>query len=314
MESTCLTESLTLFEYQPNKKVSITQLKEWLPDVEAALWFAKLLGMGYHKLSNLIRVLFNTPLVDALMSGDHSTDLQDYIVETIPEYMLQGVVLEFVERPIPGELLPELWKMATVEIAKSIKEVGTKLAHTLDMLPSKEGKMLFRTLAVANARRPSIGDFKAFVKHEPVPDVLVILDVSGSMSESTIREIIEDVVSMSWEANASLCIVSNTARLWSPGAYSTEAVLREAEYGGTHYESLVPVLNWNWGTVITIADYDSSSSAKQAVSTSKGKIGTVLDISLVNRTTYLAECVGQLADKVQPLLIAQSDLTSSNWY
>jgi hypothetical protein len=61
--------------------------------------------------------------------------------------------------------------------------------------------------------------------------------------------------------------------------------------------------------VVTIADYDSSRSAKDAVARCTGSIDTVLDISLVDRPTFLAECVGQLASKTQPLLIAETSLT-----
>ena len=73
------------------------------------------------------------------------------------------------------------------------------------------------------------------------------------------RTIVEDVVALSWEADAHLAIVSNTCTHWFPGEYSVSAVLNAAEYGGTHYEELAPLFeNYDWGVVITIADYDSS--------------------------------------------------------
>ena len=87
-------------------------------------------------------------------------------------------------------------------------------------------------------------------------------------------------------------------------------VLAKAEYGGTHYEQLKPLFDQSWGTVITIADYDSSPSAMKTLANCKGHIGQVLDISLVSRTTFLAECVGQLADEVRPLMLAQGII---NW-
>ena len=59
--------------------------------------------------------------------------------------------------------------------------------------------------------------------------------------------------------------------------------------------------------MVTIADYDSAMSSYDAIKkTATGKVGTVLDISLVNRPTFLAECVGQLADEVRPLLVANT--------
>jgi hypothetical protein len=140
----------------------------------------------------------------------------------------------------------------------------------------------------------------------------VIFDVSGSMTESTVRAIAPEVVALSWKANASLAIVSDTCRVWDPGTFTVDDVLREAEYSGTHYETLLPLLRRDWGTVITIADYDSSQDAKTHLRENAfGKIGQVLDLSLVSRPTYLAECVGQFADKVTPLLVGSSSYVLS---
>ena len=172
--------------------------------------------------------------------------------------------------------------------------------------------MVFETMAKFNKQRPSIGMYQASIKHEQVPDVLVILDVSGSMREDTIRAIVDDVVGLSWEAKAHLAIVSDNAYVWEPGSYNVDDVLAMAEYGGTQYEMLAPLLDRDWGTVVTIADYDSSLGAKQALAKRKGRIGTVLDISLVGKPTFLSECVGQLADEVKPLLVAQGIMHS--WY
>ena len=61
---------------------------------------------------------------------------------------------------------------------------------------------------------------------------------------------------------------------------------------------------------VTIADYDSSLGAKQVLASRSGRIGTVLDISLVGKPTFLSECVGQLADEVKPLLVAQGIMRS----
>ena len=60
---------------------------------------------------------------------------------------------------------------------------------------------------------------------------------------------------------------------------------------------------------MTIADYDSSYSAKTAIGLLNGHIDTVLDISLVSCPTFLAECVGQLADETKPLLIAADHIS-----
>lgn len=301
---------MTLFEVKPDIYLSAGTLRRHLPTVELALFFAKVYQLDYTKLSQLLRMLFNTPVVQALTEGSHSVELQDYLVETVPTEIL-AEMQQFTSEPMPSsEVLVQLWKSLEVEVAKSIQEVANKLAGTLHLLPSKEGDMLFASMAKINRLRPTVGVYGAHIRHAPVPEVLVVLDVSGSMTEETIEAIIGDVVAMSYNANASLAVVSNSAFLWAPGGYSVKDVLAKAEYGGTHYEQLKPLFDQSWGTVITIADYDSSPSAMKTLANCKGHIGQVLDISLVSRTTFLAECVGQLADEVRPLMLAQGII---NW-
>jgi hypothetical protein len=203
-----------------------------------------------------------------------------------------------------GEILPEVWKSLETDVAQSIKDVAAKLESVVNLLPGKQGNMVFGAMMKLNRNRPTIGDYRAKIHHEPVKENLLILDVSGSMNSSTIARIIDDVVALSYMANASMAVVSNTTTFWEPGSYAVEDVLRAAEYGGTHYETLLPLMDRDWGVVITVADYDSSQSAKDAVRKGGGHIDQVLDISLVDRPTFLAECVGQLADEVRPLLIA----------
>ena len=305
MKTSELRNSVTLFEIKPQVFVTVSQLKGWLPDIESALWFAKLYELDYRKLGELLGVLFPSAVMTELLSGEHSTELQDYIVDVVPDYIQKEVVTGWVDKPAPGEVLPELWKMSEITIAKSIQEVAEKLVHTFSMLPSKHGEMTFASLAKMNTRRPTIGQFQAVIKHSSVPDVLVIFDVSGSMTETTVRTIIDDVMSLSWEANAHFAIVSDNAFYWEPGSYSSDLVLSRAEFSGTQYETLAPLLDRDWGVVITIADYDSSGSALTALSKCKGRITKVLDISLVNQPTFLSQCVGQLADEVTPLLVSR---------
>lgn len=305
-------DRLDLFEVEPNRFISVAMLKEWLPTVEVALFFAMTYRLDWCRLGALLRVLFDSPVIQALTDGDHSVELQDYLVEVVPEDIQMNIAMSS-DAPPPAEVLPQLWEAALVEVASSIQEVADKLKGTLELLPSKQGAMVFSAMAVMNSKRPTIGDFKARVAHPPVPDVLVILDVSGSMTEETIRAIVGDVVSLSWTANAYLAIVSDSAFCWTPGSYSVDDVLARAEYWGTHYEQLAPLFDRDWGVVVTIADYDSSNSAKSVLSTCPGRVEKVLDISLVGRPTFLAECVGQLAKEVRPLMVARN-IISNSWY
>ena len=271
-------------------------LKKWLPDLKTALFFAKAYKLPVEKLSDLVFTLFNTPLFDELKTGVHSTDLQDYLVELFPDVIhIQKDVTFSTEEAAPDDAFLQLIENAAVEIATSIQEVADSLGKVLHGLPGKSGEMVFENLAKLNVQRMSLGKFSAGIRHKPVAKTLVIFDVSGSMTKNTVTKIADAVVSMSYEVNASLAIVSCDTFVWNAGRFSTQEVLRTAQYGGTHYETLYPLLNEDWDVVITIADYDSSPSAKRTLASCTGSIGQVLDISLVNSPTFLSECVQQLA-------------------
>jgi hypothetical protein len=316
MKDSEIYESNQLIEITPGVRFSLATLKKGLPDIETALFLAKLYKLNAAELGHLLGTVFgehNVVHALTLEGGAHSSDLQDYILELGYEYLLESGDISTGTPISHGEVLPEMWKDLEVTIAKSIQEVADKLKGVVGALPGKQGEMVFQSLKVVNAKRPIIGDYKAKIHHAPQRENLVILDVSGSMSETTVQTIIEDVVALSYMANAHLAIVSDTATHWGPGEYSVDMVLAVAEYSGTHYETLAGLFNQDWGVVVTIADYDSAAVSKTAIAKCRGHIEQVLDISLVNRPTFLSEVVGQLADEVRPLLIAQGHLTGS-WY
>jgi hypothetical protein len=310
VKPSALNDQLFLVEVKPGIKFSLATLKAILPDVETTLFFAKVYHLDSHELANLLHFVHNTPVVDALTAqgGLHSTDLQDYLVEAGYEYLINEGAISFNTIQPKGEVLPILWSNLELDIAKSIQEVADKLKDVVGAMPGKQGKMVFKSLMTVNAKRPLLGDYKAHIHHGPQLPNLVILDVSGSMTEETIRTIVDDVVALSYMADASLAVVSNTTTIWGPGEYDSKGVLSVAEFGGTHYETLAPLLDQDWGVVVTIADYDSSPSANAAIARCNGSIEQVLDISLVRRPTYLAEVVGQWAADVKPLLVATHDL------
>lgn len=301
---------MTIIRFSNGLAFPTGMLKAMLPDMETALFFAQLYRLNAQDLGVLVHTLFRSPVVDALTAegGLHSDILQDYLVEVgYAELVRQGDVI-FGEVQPKGEILPELWESTKVEIAASIQAVADKLKDVVTALPGKKGEMVFKSMLVMNSKRPTIGDHRARITHAPQAPNLVVLDVSGSMSESTVEAIVGDVVALSWEADAHLAIVSNTTTHWAPGEYTVEAVLNAAEYGGTHYETLAPLFETQeWGVVITIADYDSSRGAKSAISMCNGTIDIVLDISLVSQPTFLAEVLGQLAGEVRPLMLAADD-------
>jgi len=300
---------LDLVEIKPGVKFARATLQDLLPDAETALFFAKVYDLDYHQVSSLLATVLSSTLAHALFEegGEHSDELQDYIVDLMD---MAGIVddgeVTFGADVPHGEILPQMWESLEVAVAQSIKDVASKLESVVGMLPGKQGSMIFSSMMKLNKQRPTLGDFRASIHHEPEKQNLLILDVSGSMSSGTVRQIVDDVVALSYTSNAHMAVVSNTCTYWVPGSYSVDDVLAAAEYGGTHYEQLAPLFDRDWGTVICVADYDSSRSAKSTLSRCVGRIDTVLDISLVSRPTFLSECVGQLAPAVRPLLVSNS--------
>jgi len=322
MSPSDLRASLDLIEIKPGVRFSKATLKALLPDAETVLFFGKVYGLDAQQLGSLLLAVLNTDVAHALLGegGMHSTDLQDYLldgyydedlgwVDPIADSMLMAEGDMTFDPEVPkGEILPEVWKSLETDVAQSIKDVAAKLEGVVNLLPGKQGSMVFGAMMKLNRNRPTIGDYRAKIHHEPVKENLVILDVSGSMNADTVARVIDDVIALSYMANAHMAVVSNTTTHWEPGSYSVDNVLAAAEYGGTHYETLYPLFDGkDWGVVITVADYDSSPAAKDALRSASGHIDQVLDISLVARPTYLAECVGQLSDEVRPLLIASDN-------
>lgn len=302
-----LSDQLELVEVKPGLKFSKQVLIDLLPDAETALFFSKVYELNHVQVSRLLATVLNTDLSRALFNEGHahSMDLQDYIVDDLaPAVALNKGDITFNADVPKGEILPEVWKSMEVEIADSIKAVASKLEQVFGLMPGKQGKMVFQSMAKLNAKRPTIGDYRAKIQHERQTENLLILDVSGSVNADTVSRIINDVVSLSYMANAHMAVVSNTTTHWDPGTYSVDDVLDACEYGGTHYETLRPLLDRDWGVVICIADYDSSYGAKAACAKGKGSIEELFDVSIVGRPTFLAECVGQKAKKVTPMLVS----------
>lgn len=297
-----------LFDLGGDRFVSVGTLKSLLPDVETALFFAKVYGFNAGRLGKLLS-LFHTNLMDVLNEGGHSMDLQDYIVSVVTPAEKQVVdASTFVQDVQPPDLvLPEVWASLEITISKAIQETADKLGDVLDSLPGKEGKMVFATMAQMNRQRPVIGDYRAQIQHAHKPSNLIIFDDSGSVGSNTVHAIADEAVALGWKADAHFAMVSTTTRYWEPGTYNTKDILSKAEYGGTRYETLEDVLvSRPWHSVITIADYDSSMGAfhRLALLGDKVSIGTVLDISLVPRMSFLSECVGQFANEVKSILIS----------
>lgn len=306
---------MEIYKINEHAQWNVTDLKLMLTDVQDALFFAKLYKLSAQQLADLLWTLFETNITQALFKGIHSTTLQDYVVEL-------GFEFEFEERceldtsdaydADQQVILSELLDSLKIEIASSIEEVHNKLEKVMYKLPGRSANMIFQSLRKFNASRPTIGVFQTTIQHNPDPRVLIILDDSGSVTAQTVEAVANDVVQLGYHIGATLALVSNTTRVWKPGTYTVDGIIQATQAGGTHYETLLNLLHEDWDTVITIADYDSSLSAKHAISAAQGSVGQVLDISLVDKPTFLSECVGQHAQEVKSLLMASSSVNLLN--
>lgn len=306
---------LTLISVTKGRRWPLAHLKKTLKSPVWVVRFAKAFGLDAYEFGALLRLLFpDVDIVKALTleGGDHSASLQTYLVDLgYDSQMFPGLVPEQTVEPDPEvDLLAEMFEELEVKLADGLDDIVYEVADLMTDMPGKEGRMGLKSLLKVDRKiQKRLGVHEAQIIHAHTPPNLVVLDVSASMSEETIKRIVDAVVSLANRADAHLIIVSDTARTWKPGEFDTGSVLAESEFSGTHYEKLAPAFDRNWGTVITIADYDSGWDAKDLIAQCKGRISLLLDISLVNRPTYLAECLGQLADEVRPLMVAKASLT-----
>lgn len=294
-----------LIEIKPGVFFQHSVLSEICTTITNAMFLGKLYDLKAEQLQVLLDLTpKKTSLRDVLSEGGHSTTLQSYYFDTATELGILPGHVDPEQQPLDGELA-ELWQASRVEIAQSIKDVAKHLESVIGKFPGKQAKMTFGHMMQLNRQRMSIGTYSAQITHPTVDqENLVILDVSGSVSRGTVEALAEEVVGLGYMANASLAIVSNTTTLWGPGEYSVDGVLAQSEYGGTRYETLAPLFKQDWDKVVTIADYDSRPEAKDVVRTyATGRVGEVIDISLVHSMTFLSEVVGTIADKVTPIVI-----------
>lgn len=290
---------------------TLDTLKILVQNLEDLLFFGKLHDLTGSEILHLGNTIFpHLEVLDELANGVHSTELQDYILdfdEDFWTYEQQAAEIKFAPTPGRESFFAELFKASQIKIAQSIKEVASTLNAAVKAMPGKQGRMVLRQLQEFNRQRSTIGTHRAVITRSTQAPNLVILDVSGSMTRKTIETIVEDVVDLAWQANAHLAIVSDLAYVWKPGEFSVDAVMSRAQFGGTHYEHLLPLTQLDWGHVVTIADYDSQGEIPQLFKEkSQGRISKVIDISLVNRPTHLSACMGVLADSVEHTLITNT--------
>lgn len=307
-------EDLQLIEVKPGSRWPVGALRRTLKSPAWVVKFAALQDLNAVQLGALLRLLFpGVDIVQALgmEAGEHSHSLQSYVVQLgYDTQVYEGVDLPDRDQPPSKEelLLAQIFEHLAVKVAEDIVDAMDIVTNAMQSMPGKDGRLAMKTLLKQDRRTKKIGLAEMQVAHHHKPKNLVVFDTSGSMGEDTVGRIASAVKALAVKADAYLAIVSNTTTVWGPGEFTVEAVLDHAEFMGTHYETLAPLFDEDWGTVVTIADYDSAWGAKDALAKAPGRIEQLLDISLVDCPTFLAECLAQLADEVRPLMVAKSSL------
>ena len=143
-------------------------LTDALPDVETALFFAKVYDLQPSDVAQVLQICVPSDVVQALTNEayNHSQSLQDYLVEQYQDehgdwhYADIEVIAgqPGTKAPVDAQVLPEVWKNIELTIAKSIAEVAASISTTIEHMPGRTGEMVFQTLAKMNARRPTLGD------------------------------------------------------------------------------------------------------------------------------------------------------------
>lgn len=297
-------------EFVTDKYVfDLTALEDILTSLEVTLFFAKALELSVNDRSRLIRAIHKTDLIDELLNGEHSIDLQDYGIDDPDNWVPTDEWVDAlpVESMVPdSEFLLSIFDDIKVVIASTFVEFTTMLAEVMDAIPSDQAQLMLEDAAKLNYKTNTFGTTQVSVAPiMSLPNAL-ILDDSGSVTRQTFEALVSEYVAVANTHQMHVILVSNTARHFAPEEVSVANLMSVAQFGGTHYEELIrnDILgNMEWGTVITIADYDSSPAAAQVLQNARGRIGLLLDLSLVNRRTYLSEVIGHLADDFKQVLV-----------
>ena len=108
-----------LFDLGNNKKISVAALKRLLPDIETALFFGKVYKLDAYQLGQLLKLTHNSSVLDALFEGGHSTELQSYLVDVVPDHIDVEPYIGTPEAPKDSEVLAQLFATLAMDSATS---------------------------------------------------------------------------------------------------------------------------------------------------------------------------------------------------
>ena len=320
----------------PEKFIGATILAGFVKTTKQAMFLVKMLGDQVTDKAAALGRIFSAldlgSVADAISAGGHSTTLQTWLEEeglTIPvpddELVLdEGKEQQDFEADPDLDTLLELVNTALVKLPQSIRELGEGLfLEVLSKQPSGQASYALDHI-MAVSKFGQVGTVKTQMEYEVDTNAVVVVDDSGSMGVALGRAIAEPIVRLADSLKCDLILVSSTATRFPAGTFDVQTILDHWENGWTFYNQLIPFfkdVSQSYDVIVTIADYDSHSEHKAEILKKCGAHAQVLyDINVAYttdgdgnlKTSYLAECLGQLADRVVPVFVGAKGMDYSN--
>lgn len=278
---------------------------------DGMILFGQLYKLNAQQLMHLAQIVYGGEnFVDMLTSGDHSYTLQSYTEHIAGELDVEQTITFSEEKTVPerDSLLTELFAAHQVGITSLVVEIADKFSKFLNTLPGHESKLEVMRLNKVNRRTGLPVSQRARIEYSNLLPNLLIIDVSSSQGSALIASIVDNCIDLAVKYDMHLGIVSHIAEWYVPGTYDRDAVMNSpCMNGGTSYKALadIGVASENWGTVVTVADFDGQQYDRDAWHKAGGSVDHVVDISTVTKQSWLSEVVAvQSPNDVQQLVVA----------
>ncbi len=320
----------------PEKFIGAAILAGFVKTTKQAMFLVKMLGDQVTDkpaaLGRIFSALDLGSVADAISAGGHSSTLQTWLEEEglvipVPDDELvidEGYTLDEAEPDEDLDTLLTLVNTALVKLPTSIRELGEGLfLEVLSKQPSGQASYaLDHVMQVSKFGQ--VCTVKTQMEYEVDTTAVVVADCSGSMGIALGRAIAEPIVRLADSLKCDLILVSTTAVRFPAGTFSVETVIDNWQNGWTYYNQLIPCfkdISQSYDVVVTIADYDSHAEHKREILAKCGARAQVLyDINVQYtedadgniKTSFLAECLGQLADRVVPVFVGAKGMDYSN--
>ena len=320
----------------PEKFIGAGILAGFVKTTRQALFLVKMLGDQVidkpAALGRIFSALDLGEVADAISAGGHSSTLQTWLEEeglTIPVLDDEVVVDEGkdqqdFEDDTDLDTLLDLVNNALVKLPESIRALGEGLF--LEVLSKQPAGQASYTLdhVMQVSKFGQIGTVKTQMEYEQDTNAVVVADCSGSMGLALGRAIAEPIVRLANSLKCDLILVSSEAKRFPAGTFDVQTILDNWQNGWTFYNQLIPHfrdITQSYDVIVTIADYDSHIEHLREINSKCAARAQVLyDINVQYtededgnvKTSFLAECLGQLADRVVPVFVGARGMDYSN--